>query len=103
MQASEGGCLDIVKELLRAQAGVDLQDEVFAVNITTLVAEILSRGVWMTVWGGVCEGADKKYTPFNLLLHWLQVTLYSWDHTALTNEQWIGVRDNSIVCSSKPT
>ena len=45
MQASEGGCLDIVKELLRAQAGVDLQDEVFAVNITTLVAEILSRGV----------------------------------------------------------
>ena len=28
MQASEGGYLDVVKELLRAQAGVDLQDEV---------------------------------------------------------------------------
>ena len=28
MEASEGGNLDAVKELLRAQAGVDLQDEV---------------------------------------------------------------------------
>ena len=28
MWASEGGCLDVVKELLRAQAGVDMQDEV---------------------------------------------------------------------------
>ena len=28
MEASEGGYLDVVKEVLRAQAGVDLQDEV---------------------------------------------------------------------------
>ena len=28
MEASEGGYLDVMKELLRAQAGVDLQDEV---------------------------------------------------------------------------
>ena len=28
MAASKGGYLDVVKELLRAQAGVDLQDEV---------------------------------------------------------------------------
>ena len=28
MQASAGGHMDVVKELLRVQAGVDLQDEV---------------------------------------------------------------------------
>ena len=28
MRASEGGYLDVVKELLRAQAGVDIEDEV---------------------------------------------------------------------------
>ena len=28
MQASEGGYLDIVKELLRAQADVEMEDEV---------------------------------------------------------------------------
>ena len=28
MWASEGGYLDVVKELLRAQAGVDMEDEV---------------------------------------------------------------------------
>ena len=42
MRACKGGYLDVVKELLRAQAGVDLQDEacclIFAVNITTLVS-----------------------------------------------------------------
>ena len=33
MWASESGCLDVVKELLRAQAGVDMQDEVCRVCV----------------------------------------------------------------------
>ena len=33
MWASEGGCLDVVKELLRAQAGVDMQDKVCRVCV----------------------------------------------------------------------
>ena len=41
MQASESGCLDVVKELLGAMAGVDMQDEVrylcWELKITTVV------------------------------------------------------------------
>ena len=47
MWASEGGHVDVVKELLRAWAGVDLQDEVCCLylHLTLHHARILSGSV----------------------------------------------------------
>ena len=47
MQASAGGHMDVVKELLRARAGVDLQDEVCCLYLLLTLhhARILSGSV----------------------------------------------------------
>ena len=53
MWASEGGCLDVVKELLRAQAGVDMQDEVCCLCLhMSMFANnaLLGGGVRVRVW-----------------------------------------------------
>ena len=51
MWASEGGYLDVVKELLRPQAGVDMEDEVGMLSVlgmknhNNVVSGILERVV----------------------------------------------------------
>ena len=41
MWASEGGHVDVVKELLRARAGVDLKDEVYCLTVFAVINDTI--------------------------------------------------------------